>query len=60
MSKISEWFQLNSFKDDPAKFYFSLKALEDRPLKIMALTIKASKKEVLLGVKINSRLTFKN
>ena len=38
---------------------FLLSPFVDRPLKIIGSTIKPSKEEVLLGVRIDSDLTFK-
>ena len=58
-SKICEWFHHNSFKANPGKFHFLLSPFIDRPIKILGSTIKASKEEVLLGVRIDSDLTFK-
>ena len=40
-------------------FIFLLDPFIDRPIKIMGSTIKASKEEVVLGVRIDSDLTFK-
>ena len=41
------------------KFSFFTESIVDRPIKIMGSAIKASKEEVLLGVRIDSDLTFK-
>ena len=59
MSNICEWFLHNGFKTNPAKFHFLLSRFVDRPIKTMWSTIKASKEEVLLRVRIDSDLTFK-
>ena len=59
MSKMCEWLHHNGFKANLGKFYFLLNPFVDRPIKIMVSTIKAKKEEVLLGVRINSDLTFK-
>ena len=59
MSNICEWFHHNGFKANPGKFHFLLSPFVERPVKIMGSTIKASKEEVLLGVRIDSDLTFK-
>ena len=59
MSNICEWFHHNGFKANLGKFYFLLNSIVDRPIKITGSTIKAKKEEVLLGVRINSDLTFK-
>ena len=49
----------NGFKGNPEKFHFLLSPFINRPIKIMGSTIKASKQGVLLGVRIDSDLTFK-
>ena len=59
MSKICEWFHYNGFKANPGKFHFLLSPFVDSPMKIMGSTIKASEEELLLGVRIDSDLTFK-
>ena len=59
MSNICECFHHNGFKANPGKFHFLLSPFANRPIKIMGSTIKASKEEVLLGVRIDSNLTFK-
>ena len=59
MFKICEWFHHNDFKANPGKFHFLLSLFVDRPIKIMGSTIKASKEEVLLGLRIDSNLIFK-
>ena len=56
--KRYEWFQNNGFKVSPGKFYFLLSLFVDRPIKIMRSTKKASKKEVLLGVRNDIDVTF--
>ena len=43
----------------PIEFHFLISSLVDRPIKIMGSSIKASKKEVVLGVRIDSDLIFK-
>ena len=43
MSKIGEWSHLNGFKANPGKFHFLLSPFVNRPIKIIGLTIKASK-----------------
>ena len=53
MSNICEWFHHNSFKANPGKFHFILSRFVDRPIK------KWYKEEVLLGVRIDSDLTFR-
>ena len=53
MSKICEWFHHNGFKANPEKCHFLLSSFVDRSIKIIGSTIKASKKEVLLGMRIN-------
>ena len=55
MTNICEWLHHNGFKVN----HFLLSPFVDRPIKIMGSTIKASKEEVLLGVRIDSDLTFK-
>ena len=59
MSNICEWFHHNGFKANQEKFHFLLSAFAGRPIKIVGSTIKASKEEVLLGVRTDSDLTFK-
>ena len=59
MSNICECFHHNVFKANPGKYHFLLSPFANRPIKIMGSTIKASKEEVLLGVRIDSNLTFK-
>ena len=59
MSNIFEWFHHNGFKANPAKFHFLLSPFIERSIKIMGSTTKTSKEEVLLGVRIDSDLTFK-
>ena len=59
MSNICECFHHNGFKANPGKFHFLLSPFANRPIKIMGSTIKASKEEVLLGVRIDRNLTFK-
>ena len=58
MSNICEWFHHNGFKANPVKFHILLSPLVDRPIKIIGFTIKASKEEVLLRVRIDSVLKF--
>ena len=59
MSNICEWFHHNGFKANPRKCHILLSPFVDRPIKIIGSTIKASKEEVLLRVRIDSVLTFK-
>ena len=59
MFNICEWFYHNCFKANPGKFHFLLSPFVDRPIKIMGSTIKASKEDLLLRVRIDSDLTFK-
>ena len=61
MSKICEWFHHNCFKANPGRYHFSLSPFVHRPIKILGLgsTIKVSKEDVLLGVRIDSDLTLK-
>ena len=59
MSTICEWLHHNGFKSNPGKFHFSLSPFANRLIKIMGSAIKASKEEVLLRVRIDSNLTFK-
>ena len=59
MSNVCEWFHHNGFKANPEKFHFLLSPFVDRPIKTMRSTIKASKEEVLLGVRTDSGLIFK-
>ena len=59
ISNICEWFHHNGFKANPGIFHFLLSPFVERPVKIMGSTIKASKEEVLLGVRIDPDLTFK-
>ena len=59
MPNIFEWFHHNGFKANPGKCHFLLSPFVDRPMKIIGSTIKASKEEVLLGVRIDSDLTFR-
>ena len=59
MSEICECFHHNTFKANPGKFHFLLSPFVGRPIKIMESTIKASKEEVLLGMRIDSDLTLK-
>ena len=58
MSKICEWFHHSGFKANPGKSHFLLSPLIDRPMTVMRSTIKTSKEEVLLRVRIDSGLTF--
>ena len=53
ISNIYDGFQANS-----EKFHFLVSAFVDRPIKIMESIIKASKEEVLLGVRIVSDVNF--
>ena len=59
MANICEWFHHNGFKSNPGKFHFLLSPFLGRPIKIMGYTVKASKEEVLSGMRIDSDLTFK-
>ena len=59
MSNICEWSHHNGFKPNPGTLNFLLSLFADRPIKIMGSTINASKEELLLGVKIDSDLAFK-
>ena len=59
VSKICEWFHHNRVKTNPGKFHVLLGPFVDRPIKVMRYTTKASKEEVLLEVRIDSDLTFK-
>ena len=59
MSNICKWYHHNGFRPNLAKFHFLLSPFVDRPIKTTGSTIKASKEEVLLGVGIDSDLTFK-
>ena len=58
LSGQSKTFQ-NDFKTNPGKFHFLLGPFVDRPIKIIGPTIKASRQEVLLGIRIDSDRTFK-
>ena len=58
MSNICELFHHNGFKVNPGKFHFLISPFVDRTIKIMGSTIKTSKEEVLLGVRIDSDVTF--
>ena len=58
MSKICEWFHHNGSKTNPGKFHFLLSPFVDKPIKILGSTIKASKEKVLVGVRIDSDLTY--
>ena len=59
MRKTCEWFHDNDCKANPEKFSFLLSTLVDIPIKIMGSTIKRSKGEVLIGLRVDSDLTFK-
>ena len=59
MRKTCEWFHYNDCKANPEKFSFLLSTLVDIPIKIMGSTIKRSKGEVLIGLRVDSDLTFK-
>ena len=59
MSNICKWYHHNGFRPNLAKFHFLLSPFVDRPIKITRSSIKASKEEVLLGVRIDSDLIFK-
>ena len=59
MSNICESFHNNCFKANPGKFHSLLSPFVDRPIKIMGSTIKASKENLLLRVRIDKDLTFK-
>ena len=58
LSGQSKTFQ-NDFKTNPGKFHFLLGPFVDRPIKIIGPTIKASRQEVLLGIRFDSDRTFK-
>ena len=49
----------NGFEANAEKVHFLLSPFVDRQMKTMGSTIKESKVEVLLGVRIDSDLTFK-
>ena len=53
MSKICELFHHNGFKANPGKFHFLIIPFVDRPIEIMGSTIKTSKDEGLLGVRMS-------
>ena len=57
MSKICERFHLDALKQIPGIFLLS--PFVDRLIKIMGSTTDASKEEVLLGVRTDSDLQFK-
>ena len=59
MRKTCEWFHDNDCKANPEKFSFLLSTLVDIPIKTMGSTIKRSKGEVLIGLRVDSDLTFK-
>ena len=59
LSNICEWFHHNGFKANPGRFHVFLSPFVYRQVKMMGSTIKASKVEVLLGVTIDSDLSFK-
>ena len=56
--EIMEKLEIDGLKANSEKFHFLVSAFVDRPIKIMESTIKASKEEVLLGVKIVSDVNF--
>ena len=58
MSNICELFHHNGFKVNSGKFLFLLSPFVDRTIKIMRSTIKTSNEEVLLGMRIDSDVTF--
>ena len=59
ISKTCEWFHHNGFKVNPGKFNFLPSPFVGTQTKIMGSTRKGSKEEVLLGVRSDSDLTFK-
>ena len=59
MSKIFEWFHHSGFKANPGKSHFLLSPFIDRPMTVMRSTIKNKQREVLIRVRIDSGLIFK-
>ena len=58
MGKISEWFLHNCLKANAKKFHLFLSPFVDKAINIENFTIKSSSAEVLLGVTIDSNLSF--
>ena len=58
MAKISEWFLHNHLKANANKFHLFLSPFVDKGINIENQTIKCSYAEVLLGVTIDSNLSF--
>ena len=58
MAKISEWFLHNYLKANAKKFHHFLSPFVDKAINIENFTIRCSYAEVLLGVTIDSNLSF--
>ena len=58
MAKISEWFLHNCLKANAKTFHLFLSPFVDKAINIENFTIKSSYAEVLLGVTIDSNLSF--
>ena len=58
MTKISEWYLYNCLKANVKKFQFSFSPFVEKAINIENFTIKSSDTEVLLGITIDSNLSF--
>ena len=58
IEKLFNWFQCNSFKANASKCHFFLSPYEPVTIKIKESAIESSNSEKLLGVTIDSKLSF--
>ena len=59
LSDISQWFMNNNLKANAGKFHLFLSPYEDQRIPFENYVIKSSDAEELLGVTIDSNLSFK-
>jgi len=57
-NKMIEWFKYNKMKVNPDKFHLLLNSTLDSEIFINSVPIKNSNSEVLLGIEIDSKLSF--
>ena len=58
IEKLFNWFQCNNFKTNASKCHFSLSPYQPVTIKIKESAIESSNSEKLLGVTIDSKLSF--
>ena len=60
IKKITDWFSTNNLIANSGKFHLLLSPFDTKEIKVQNFNIEASSQEELLGVLIDSNITFKN